>query len=86
VPLGGVKLGVHLYGHDGALIERDHARVALPGDGAPVPPGASVDLRLEVPSPPSPGRYRLGFDLVSEGVCWFEINGSPTVEVAVTVD
>jgi SAM-dependent methyltransferase len=85
VPLGGVNLGVHLYRHDGTLLERDHARVALPGDGAPVPPGTVVDLRLDVPSPPAPGRYRLGFDLVSEGVCWFEINGSPTVELPVTV-
>ena len=35
--------------------------------------------------PPDPGEYLLEFDLVSEGVGWFEMNGSTTVSVGLTV-
>jgi hypothetical protein len=47
-------------------------------------PGHSqtVDFAL---TPPEPGEYLLEFDLVSEGVGWFEMNGSPTVTVALAV-
>jgi hypothetical protein len=31
-----------------------------------------------IPAVAKPGRYRLKFDLVSEGVDWFERCGSPT--------
>jgi hypothetical protein len=41
-----------------------------------------VDFAL---APPGQGEYVLEFDLVSEGVAWFEMNGSPTATVALTV-
>jgi hypothetical protein len=34
---------------------------------------------------PDAGRWQLGFDLVAEGVCWFEVNGAETVTVPLTV-
>jgi hypothetical protein len=37
-----------------------------------------VDIPIAVPAPTAPGRYRLKFDLVYEGVAWFEECGSPT--------
>ncbi|MBA2626155.1 MAG: methyltransferase domain-containing protein, partial [Acidimicrobiia bacterium] len=84
-PVGGVAIGVHLYDAGGKLVDRDFARVELPApDAAGVRPGTSLDVALEVPAP-GPGRWRLGFDLVSEGVCWFEVNGSPVVELPVEV-
>jgi hypothetical protein len=59
----------------GALLERDYARAWLPETLAP---GASVDVPIEIVAPTKPGKYMLKFDLVSEGIDWFENNGSPT--------
>jgi MoaA/NifB/PqqE/SkfB family radical SAM enzyme len=70
-----VRLGAQLVAEDGTLISRDHARAWLPGD---IPPGGIADVEIEVPAPERPGRYALKFDLVSEGIDWFEKCGSPT--------
>jgi hypothetical protein len=64
------------------MIDRDYARAWLPGD---IPPGASVDVPIEVPAPTQPGRYALKFDLVSEGIDWFEKCGSQTTTKALVV-
>lgn len=82
-PAGPVRLGVHLYGADGKLADRDFARVPLPGRRG-VRPGAAVDVAFELPGLPE-GRWRLEFDLVAENVAWFEINGSPPAAVDVVV-
>ncbi|MSO35671.1 MAG: radical SAM protein [Acidobacteria bacterium] len=71
-----VRLGAQLMGAGGELINRDHARAWLPEDLAP---GAETSVHIEVPIPETPGRYALKFDLVSEGVDWFEACGSPTI-------
>jgi hypothetical protein len=72
-----VRLGAQLWDERGTLINRDHARAALPGTLAA---GDRVDVTIDVPAPPAPGRYLLRFDLVSEGIDWFEACGSePTV-------
>lgn len=70
-----VRLGAQLTTADGAMINRDHARAWLPADLAP---GARTTIQIEVPAPDAPGRYGLKFDLVSEGVDWFEACGSST--------
>jgi MoaA/NifB/PqqE/SkfB family radical SAM enzyme len=70
-----VRLGAQLLDADGVLLNRDHARAWLPGDLAP---GGAVDVPIEIPAPETPGRYALKFDLVSEGIDWFEACGSPT--------
>jgi MoaA/NifB/PqqE/SkfB family radical SAM enzyme len=70
-----VRLGAQLVGPDGTLINRDYARAWLPGD---IPAGGSADVAIDVPLPSAPGRYALKFDLVSEGIDWFEKAGSPT--------
>jgi hypothetical protein len=77
-----VRLGVQLLGEDGRLIARDHHRVDLPGD---VPPGASTELLFDCPAPAAAGRYELKFDVVAEGVTWFETGGSPVVTHRLTV-
>ena len=77
-----VRLGAQLVGADGALINRDHARAWLPGD---IPAGGSADVTIEVALPSAPGRYALKFDLVSEGIDWFEKAGSPTTTRDVVV-
>jgi MoaA/NifB/PqqE/SkfB family radical SAM enzyme len=70
-----VRLGAQLCDEHGTLLERDFARAWLPET---LKPGASVDVRIEIVAPKTPGNYVLKFDLVSEGIDWFENNGSPT--------
>jgi hypothetical protein len=56
------------------MINRDHARAWLPTD---IQPGGQAAVPIEIPTPDQPGRYTLKFDLVSEGIDWFEACGSP---------
>jgi hypothetical protein len=71
-----VRLGAQLTDDRGHVIERDYARAWLPGD---LGPGRTTDVRIEIPAPAQPGKYGLKFDLVSEGIDWFESCGSPTI-------
>ncbi len=83
MPRAQVKLGIHLYSADAELLDRDFARVPLPGDTT-IAPGEEAASAFRLPAPPA-GRYRLVFDLVSEKVCWFEINGCRPVEVEIEI-
>jgi hypothetical protein len=74
-------VGSHLYDDQGKLIDVDHSRHDLP---APVEPGETLRLTIDV-SLPRPGDYQLAFDLVSEGVMWFENQGSRPIRVNVRV-
>jgi hypothetical protein len=56
-------------------LNRDFARAWLP---RALGPGEQADVQIEIPSPERPGRYALKFDLVSEGIDWFERCGSET--------
>jgi hypothetical protein len=58
----------------GAVIDRDYERAWLPHD---VAPGDAVDVPITLRAPAEPGRYALKFDLVCEGIDWFESHGSP---------
>jgi SAM-dependent methyltransferase len=79
---GIVRLGAHLYDETGTLLDVDHFRADLPQS---VEPGESLELAVVVPVPAS-RPYRLGFDLVAEGVCWFENQGSTPAVVTLTPD
>ncbi len=70
-----VRLGAQLCSEDGALLNRDFARAWLP---KALGPGEQTDVAIEIPAPDKPGRYALKFDLVSEGIDWFERCGSET--------
>ena len=70
-----VRLGAQLCAADGTLIDRDYARAWLP---QALGPGDRTDIAIEIPAPGEPGRYALKFDLVSEGIDWFERCGSET--------
>jgi hypothetical protein len=83
--VGAVHFGVHLFDQRGVLLDLDYFRQNLtPGEGREVLPGETVELDAAVPMPRA-GRYVLQCDLVSEAVCWFEHNGSPTVRLEVEV-
>ena len=77
-----VRLGAQLCTEDGTLLNLDFARARLPG---PIGPGQTADIEIELPPIANPGRYALKFDLVSEGVEWFEKCGSPTTTTTLTV-
>jgi len=70
-----VRLGGQLCAEDGSLINRDFARADLPRT---LGPGDVSAVSLRLPAILERGRYTIKFDLVSEGVDWFERCGSRT--------
>jgi SAM-dependent methyltransferase len=70
---GDVRLGIQLLDRSSRVIARDFARAAL---GAPVQPDVSRVIDVMFKAPAHPGEYVLKFDLVAEGVTWFEVTGS----------
>jgi MoaA/NifB/PqqE/SkfB family radical SAM enzyme len=70
-----VRLGAQLCSADGSMLNRDFARADLPG---PIGPGQTAEVPILLPSLGETGRYALKFDLVNEGVDWFERCGSET--------
>lgn len=70
-----VRLGAQLSADDGTLINRDYARTDLPRT---LGPGDSIPVSLKFPALSDPGTYTVKFDLVSEGIDWFERCGSQT--------
>jgi hypothetical protein len=69
-----VRLGAQLCAPDGTLLDLNHARAWLPRN---IAPNDTAEVTIEVPAPAQPGRYLLRFDLVSEGIDWYERGGSP---------
>jgi hypothetical protein len=77
-----VRLGAQLCAADGTLMNRDYERAWLP---VSLEPGARADVPITITAPAEPGRYTLKFDLVSEGIDWFEACGSPTTTKTLVV-
>jgi hypothetical protein len=77
-----VRLGAQLCAADGSLVNRDFERAWLPGS---LEPGGRADVPITITAPAVPGRYALKFDLVSEGIDWFEACGSPTTTKTLVV-
>jgi SAM-dependent methyltransferase len=76
-PTGGhVRLGVQRLADDGSVVDRDYVRQELP---APIDPGGRCELAVRIPIPSDTRSCQFKFDLVREGVTWFELAGSPTV-------
>ena len=77
-----VRLGAQLCAADGSVISRDYARAWLPRT---LGPGESAAVPIDIPTPATSGRYALKFDLVFEGVDWFENCGSETTTSSLLV-
>jgi Radical SAM superfamily/Iron-sulfur cluster-binding domain len=77
-----VRLGAQLCAADGSVINRDYERAWLP---ATLEPGGTADVPIAITAPTERGRYALKFDLVSEGIDWFEACGSPTTTKTLVV-
>jgi tRNA (mo5U34)-methyltransferase len=81
---GVVRLGAHLLPpDDGDLPVWDYGRADLDAD---VPPGGEVSIDIVLPAPERPGAYQVEFDMVAEGVTWFEDRGSPVIRADLRVD
>ena len=77
-----IRLGAQLFDKDKNLIELNYARAFL---NKPLEGGQADILTIELPPWNQPGEYRLKFDMVSEGIDWFESGGSPTTWIPFTV-
>jgi SAM-dependent methyltransferase len=77
---GTVRLASHLYDRNGVLLNVDYSRHGLPRS---IEPGETMTMAIDVPAP-GLADYRLAFDLVAEGVTWFETMGSKPVMVSVS--
>jgi hypothetical protein len=77
-----VRLGAQLWTDDGRLLNRDFARADLP---RALEGGAVMDVPIRLPPLADSGRYTLKFDLVCEGVDWFERCGSPVTQKTLLV-
>ena len=69
-PLGGVKIGAHLYDQSGTLIAFSICRQGLTQSDQCVSPGETIAATLEVP-PQRAGHYLIELDCVAEHVTWF---------------
>lgn len=71
-----VRLGAQLWDKDKNLLELNYARAFL---DRPMTKGEKDIINIGLPPLSSPGEYWLKFDMVSEGIDWFEDGGSSVV-------
>jgi ubiquinone/menaquinone biosynthesis C-methylase UbiE len=79
---GQVTCGLKICGADGDVVREDLGRTPIPCD---VPPGGKLSIEMHVAPGLAPGRYTMRYDMVVEGVTWFEFQGSECVERALEV-
>lgn len=70
---GQVTCGLKVCDTRGDVLREDLGRTLLLHD---VAPGQAVDLALTIAGDLAPGTYELRYDMVVEGVTWFELQGS----------
>lgn len=80
--VGHVRVGMQLLDSASRMVDRDFARADLPED---IAPGESARVAMPFRAPAAAGEYELKFDLVAEGVTWFEPGGSAVVVVPLRV-
>lgn len=82
--IGVVHFASRVLDYETKEILIDNSRFRIPHE---MEPGDQFSGEVSVPMAwPKPGRYWLKFDLVSEGICWFESIGSKPVAVEITVE
>ena len=70
---GQVTVGLKICDAAGNVLREDLGRTPLPRD---VAPGEEVHIDMTVAGELPPGQYGLRYDMVVEGVTWFEFQGS----------
>lgn len=74
---GQVTCGLKVCDTAGQILREDLGRTPLHHD---VAPGEELDIEMTVTGVLPVGRYKLRYDMVVEGVTWFEFQGSPCAE------
>lgn len=74
---GQVTCGLKVCDANGEILREDLGRTPLPRD---VPPGEEIEVEMVVAGLLPTGRYGLRYDMVVEGVTWFEFHGSPCAQ------
>ncbi|MFC2168524.1 GH36-type glycosyl hydrolase domain-containing protein [Acidobacteriota bacterium] len=75
-------LSYHLLDENGGMIRNDNRRFSLPKD---ILPGQKINFSIDIRSPLEKGRYILEFDLLREGLFWFNDRGSKTRKIDLNV-
>jgi ubiquinone/menaquinone biosynthesis C-methylase UbiE len=70
---GQVQIGIQFLDAAARVSDPDFVRWPLPRD---IEPGQSLTASISFPAPAAVGDYQLKFDLVAEGVTWFEPGGT----------
>jgi len=70
---GSFAVSYHWLDSDGAVVNWDGRRTRFPRE---VGPGETVEIDALLVAPKRPGSYRLQWDVVEEGVCWFSERAS----------
>jgi hypothetical protein len=78
-----VSLGNHWLDPGGKVVINDDGRAALLRN---LKPGEEAELAIVVNAPKTPGQYILELDMLQEGVSWFGLLGSPTLQLPVRVE
>ena len=71
---GQVTCGLKVFNAQGELIREDLGRTPLSRD---VMPGEEIEVEMMVAGALPAGRYELRYDMVVEGVTWFEFHSAP---------
>jgi SAM-dependent methyltransferase len=71
---GQTTVGLKVCDERGDVLREDLGRTPLPRD---VAPGEEIEIEMTVAGRLPIGRYELRYDMVVEGVTWFEFHGSP---------
>jgi SAM-dependent methyltransferase len=71
---GQVTCGLRVLDAEGRIVREDLGRTPLPHD---VAPGETIAIDMTVAGGLEAGVYVLRYDMVVEGVTWFELHGSP---------
>jgi len=82
VPLQ-VRLGNHWLDQNLNMLVNDDGRSALLRDLAP---GQETEIDLTINAPINSGKYILEIDLLQEGVSWFGLRGSKTLQLPITIE
>ena len=70
---GQVTCGLKVCSERGEVLREDLGRTPLPHD---VRPRGEISIDMKIVADLPPGRYELRYDMVVEGVTWFEFQGS----------
>ena len=71
---GQVTLGLKVWDGNGVILREDLGRTSLAHD---VAPGEETAVAVTIDGVLPAGQYQLRYDMVVEGVIWFELDGSP---------